>query len=62
MSSVGKYAEERVVWLSPRDAITWLNEIPDQYGSFSHCVEQNCPVKLSRLFVLSALEPHDGIF
>jgi hypothetical protein len=24
--------EERIVWLSVRDAISWLNEEPDQYG------------------------------
>ena|SRR5260221_7876097 len=26
--------EERIAWLSTRDAISWLNEAPDQYGSF----------------------------
>ena len=26
-------AEERIVWLSARDAISWLNEEPDRYGS-----------------------------
>ena len=25
--------EERVIWLSARDAISWLNEEPDHYGS-----------------------------
>jgi hypothetical protein len=35
MSSDGKpEAEERIAWLSVRDAISWLNEAPDQYGSF----------------------------
>jgi hypothetical protein len=35
MSSKGKpEAEERIIWLTARDAITWLNEEPDQFGSF----------------------------
>jgi hypothetical protein len=42
MSSVGHDAEERLFWLSTRDAIVWLNEIPDQYGSFRHNVETDC--------------------
>lgn len=25
--------EERIVWLTVRDAISWLNESPDQFGS-----------------------------
>ena len=34
MSSEGQpVAEERIVWLSARDAISWLNEEPDHYGS-----------------------------
>jgi hypothetical protein len=34
LSSAGKSeAEERVVWLDAREAITWLNEAPEQYGS-----------------------------
>jgi hypothetical protein len=34
MSSEGQpLAEERIVWLSARDAISWLNEEPDQYDS-----------------------------
>jgi hypothetical protein len=34
MSSEGQtLAEERIVWLSVRDAISCLNEEPDQYGS-----------------------------
>jgi hypothetical protein len=34
MSSEGQsVAEERIVWLSVRDAMSWLNEEPDQYGS-----------------------------
>jgi hypothetical protein len=32
-SEVQSVAEERIVWLSVRDAISWLNEEPDQYGS-----------------------------
>lgn len=27
-------ADERVTWLNLRDAMTWLNEPPEQYGSF----------------------------
>ena len=27
-------AEERVVWLNARDAISWLNETPEEFGSF----------------------------
>ena len=35
MSSEGKLeAEERIIWLTVRDAISWLNEVPDQFGSF----------------------------
>jgi hypothetical protein len=26
--------EERLLWLSLRDAISWLNETPEQFGSF----------------------------
>ena len=34
MSSEGQpVVEERVMWLSVRDAMSWLNEEPDQYGS-----------------------------
>jgi hypothetical protein len=34
MSSEGQpVVEERTIWLSARDAITWLNEEPDHYGS-----------------------------
>jgi hypothetical protein len=34
LSSAGKSeAEERVVWLDAREAITWLGEAPEQYGS-----------------------------
>ena len=35
MSSDGQPgAEERIIALSLRDAISWLNETPDQFGSF----------------------------
>ena len=35
MSSEGKLeAEERIIWLTVRDAISWLNEAPDEFGSF----------------------------
>jgi hypothetical protein len=27
-------AEERIIWLTARDAISWLNEAPEEYGSF----------------------------
>ena len=34
MSSEGKLeAEERIIWLTVRDAISWLNEAPNQFGS-----------------------------
>jgi hypothetical protein len=35
MSSKGACgAEERIIWLTARDAISWVNEVPDQFGSF----------------------------
>ena len=35
MSSEGKLeTEERIIWLTVRDAISWLNEAPDEFGSF----------------------------
>jgi hypothetical protein len=35
LSSEGKEdAEERIIWLTMRDAISWLNEEPHQFGSF----------------------------
>jgi hypothetical protein len=35
MSSEGKLeAEERIIWLTARDALSWLNEAPDEFGSF----------------------------
>jgi hypothetical protein len=34
MSSEGQpLAEESIVWLSAREAISWLNEEPDNYGA-----------------------------
>jgi len=40
MSSDGKSgAEERIARLSVRDAISWLNEAPDQFGFFWGCAE-----------------------
>ena len=38
MSSEGELeAEERIIWLTVRDAISWLNEAPDEFGSFWEC-------------------------
>jgi hypothetical protein len=38
MSSEGKLeTEERIIWLTVRDAISWLNEPPDEFGSFWQC-------------------------
>jgi hypothetical protein len=35
MSSEGKLEmEERIIWLTVRDAISWLNELPGEFGSF----------------------------
>lgn len=35
MSSDGRPdAQERIIKLAARDAITWLNEVPEQFGSF----------------------------
>ena len=35
LSSEGKpQAEQRISWLTARDAISWLNEAPDEFGSF----------------------------
>ena len=35
MSSKGNLeVEERIIWLTVRDAISWLNEAPDEFGSF----------------------------
>jgi hypothetical protein len=41
MSSEGKFeAEERIVWLTVRDAISWLNDAPDEFGFFwEHAVD-----------------------
>ena len=38
MSSEGKLeAEERIVWLNVRDAMSWVNEAPDEFASFWEC-------------------------
>jgi hypothetical protein len=38
MSSKGEIeAEERIIWLTVRDALSWLNEAPDEFGSFWEC-------------------------
>ena len=35
MSSDWKLAAEvRIIWLTARDAISWLNEAPEEFGSF----------------------------
>jgi hypothetical protein len=35
MSSDGlASAEERIIWLTTRDALTWLNQGPDEFGSY----------------------------
>ena len=47
MSSKDHNAEERVVWLSTRDAFVWLNQVPDQYGFFGIA---------PRMIVLSGLD------
>jgi hypothetical protein len=34
MSSDWKLAaDERIIWLTARDAVSWLNEAPEEYGS-----------------------------
>jgi hypothetical protein len=38
MSSEGKLeTEERIIWLTVRDAISWLNEAANEFGSFWEC-------------------------
>jgi hypothetical protein len=38
MSSEGELEpEERIIWLTVCDAISWLNEAPDEFGSFWEC-------------------------
>jgi hypothetical protein len=38
ISSEGKLeAEERIIWLTVRDAISWLNEAPEEFGLFWEC-------------------------
>ena len=40
LSSEGRSeTEERIVWLETREAITWLNEAPDQFGSYWESAE-----------------------
>jgi hypothetical protein len=40
MSSEGQpVLEERTIWLAARDAISWLNEEPDHYGSLWEIAE-----------------------
>jgi hypothetical protein len=40
ISSEGQpVAEERVLWLSMRDTISWINEEPDHYGSLWELAE-----------------------
>jgi hypothetical protein len=49
MSSEGKLeAEERIIWLTVRDAISWLNEAPDEFGSFWECA-MDAPVKQKQI-------------
>jgi hypothetical protein len=44
MSSEGKLeGEERIIWLTMRDAISWLNESPDEFGSFWQCAMDTPP-------------------
>jgi hypothetical protein len=44
MSSEGKLeADERIIWLTVRDAISWLNEAPDELGSFWECAMASPP-------------------
>ena len=57
LSSAGKSeAEERVVWLDGREAITWLNEAPEQYGSYWEFAE----VVSSQDNSLPTIEAHAG--
>ena len=38
MSSEGELEpEERIIWLTLCDVISWLNEAPDEFGSFWEC-------------------------
>jgi hypothetical protein len=49
MSSEGKLeAEERIVWLTVRDAISWLNEAPEEFGSFWECA-MDAPVERKQI-------------
>jgi hypothetical protein len=40
-------AEERVIWLSVRAAMSWLNHDPDEYGSLWEFAEA-CPADSAR--------------
>ena len=54
MSTEGELkAEERIVWLTVRDAISWLNEAPDQFGSLWEFAEV-APVQRPAIAPLSA--------
>jgi hypothetical protein len=54
MSSEGKLEpEERIIWLSVRDTISWLNEAPDEFGSFWECAA-DAPVEQKQI-------PHRGL-
>ena len=50
MSSDGK-PDERIVWLSVRDAISWLNDEPEQFGSLWELAA-----------VIPIHDPHAGAF
>ena len=54
MSTEGELkAEERIIWLTVRDAISWLNEAPDQFGSLWEFAEV-APVQHPAIAPLSA--------
>jgi hypothetical protein len=60
MSSEGKLqAEERILWLSVREALSWLNEAPEQFGSFWECALV-APVGQQQLQHLSSSEHAQG--
>jgi hypothetical protein len=55
MSTDGKLkAEERIIWLTVRDAISWLNEAPDQFGSLWEFAEVAPVVQRPAIAPLSA--------
>jgi hypothetical protein len=45
MSSDGKAEEERIAWFSLRDALSWLNEGPDQFGFYWEFAQVIPPVQ-----------------